>query len=509
MADSIAKLAVLLTSDVAGFSAGMKQSVQEAKSAGSQIMSALKSAVPGGGFLGAAFSLGAGMATGVGAIEGIQHAATSAWHAMTELGDAAKTVTRESQHLEISVGYYQQLSQAAERAGMASETLIHEMDRLAAKSGELKNGGSAGEEFGQQLRAININPQQWVGEDSEQKFRQISEHLLSIQDHAARVNAEMAIFGRQGAELEEAMRGAAQGRAPVLDDSQVENLTKFHDATANMSREMGNAGKQLSADLAGVILPLVERVARGVHWMFGNPGDDEKRKKAMADQAAEAEKMGNSLRQAAAAQKQLAEDSRRAAEQSAAITASHGALQGLRDKEAGMPAWQSELRAFDQRNAAAHVSQGTRAKLNQQFVGEHQFLDAQALGEKISQEIAGALKGIESPGEKFVAEMRQITTWQADGRLAAPQAQALALHAQDQFRASLKSETPQGPRLATAESQEAFGMMAAAVNGQQSAQAQLAALQQQAVGLNQQAVDLLAQINAAVGNRPVIGGTGW
>jgi hypothetical protein len=509
MADSIAKLAVLLTADVSGFSAGMKQSVAEAQGMGRQIMESLRGAMPGGGLMSGAFSLGTAFAGGGQALQAIEHAATGAWQAMQQLGESARTITRESAHLEVSVGYYQQLQRAAEQAGVASDTLIRGMDKMEEHAGAMKAGQAGGDQFAEQLRAINIRPEQWTAEGPEQQFKQIAEHLLSIQDRAVRINAEMQIFGRQGPEVEEAMKKAAEGRAPALSDEQVETMNRLHAATAGMGREMGDSAKQLTADLGGLVLPLVERIARGVHYLFGDPEDDEKRKKAMADQAAEAEKMGNSLRQAAAAQKQLAEDARKAAEQSAAITAAQHTIRGLRDKEAGVPAWQTEMRAMNERLAAAHVGPMARADLTGQFAQEHRFLDEQAMGEKISQEIASALKGIESPGEKFVAEMRQITTWQAEGRLGSNRAEALALHAQDRFRAAVKSETPQGPRLATAESQEAFGMMAAAVNGQQSYQAQLANLQQQAVGLNQQAVDLLAQINASVGNRPVIGGTGW
>jgi hypothetical protein len=508
MADSIAKMSVLLTSDVSGFSAAMKQVPEEAKSAADGILNALKGAMPGG--LGEAFSLGAGIATGTAGIEAVEHAATAAWHSMTELAQEARNVTRESEHLGVSVGFYQQMEMACKRAGIETQQLSGGMERIQRELGNFQAAMHGTEEKnpGDWFRAINLDPMKVALEAPEEQTKQIAEHLLSIQDRATRVNLEMARFGRNGAELEKTFKEIVSGsRPPILSDQEVASLTKFQQTSATMGRELSTATKQLTADLAGAALPWLQTFAAGLHYFIGTEQSAKETQKALEDQAEAARRIGGEMQKAQQAAKAL-EQAKWHDTMLIAMRQMRDMMQGLGGQLNGTPAWQTELLKLDREHALQGVSWDSRQKFKTEFTEAHQMLDAAALGDRIAQAVQSALKGAESPNEKFFSELRDIARWQAEGRISGQQANALGAKARDELTSAWAREAPRMPGLNERGSQGEYEAITQAMTGQQNLQARLADLQQQAVQAGQQTVDLLTQINSNIGQRPVVGAGG-
>jgi hypothetical protein len=507
MADSIAKMSFLLTSDVGGFSAGMKQAQQEAGQAASGIMNAMKGAMPGG--LGEMFSMGAGLATGTASIQGLQTAVTSTWHAMTELAQEARNITRESEHLGVSVTFYEQMSQACERAGVETDSLARGMERIQRGLGDWKAASAGPQQAGDQFRAINLDPRKLAAEAPEEQFKQIAEHLLSIQDRATRATAEMAIFGRNGEELEKTFKEIVSGsRPPILSAEEIESLAALQKASGGAGRELAVTGKQMTADLAGAVLPLVQTFASGLDYFLGSKAAAGETAEAMADQAEAARKIGGALHEAQAAQHRMAEDARQHERSVATAAQAANQLRRLGDQLNGTPSWLRELRDLDHQHFLGGMSYDQRANFNQSFEQDHRMIDQAAEGSKIAEAVASALKGIESPSEKFLGEMRQISQWQTEGRVSGQQATALGIHARDELTSAWAGQASRLPGLNERGSVGEHEVITQAMTGQKDMQTRLADLQQQAVDAGQKAADLLDQINQALSNRPVVGAGG-
>ena len=252
MAESLAKMALMITSNMDGLTAGLakgqkdvagfiKQSTETLKSGASSWGSALKDMIPGVGTL-----EGLGTVAGIGAF-------------IKSTADEYKTLAREADRLQVGVEVLESYSIAAKKAGLDVGALGSAIDKMQRVISEAEGGDKAAID---KLAFLQLKPADLMGKGTEEQFETIVRRVESIGDRANRTRAQMDLFGESGAKLELAFERIAAGKTGLtLPANAIQDYARLATEAGRISSMFEYAAKRVGALAAIPLGPLFKLTA--------------------------------------------------------------------------------------------------------------------------------------------------------------------------------------------------------------------------------------------------------
>lgn len=239
---TIAKMAVLLTAGIGGFSSGMSKAGKQLASFGSSVTSIGAKVI---GFGGALTALAAG-----GSLVYLTKQSMDAIDANAKLSDRLGMTT------EGLVG----LQYAGDLAGVSSEQLTGGLEKmLKALGGAADDGELASNAF----TKLGLNAAELANLPADEAFTKIAQKIAGIENPAERASAAMAIFGKSGQSLLPLMTSGAEGIKAAQEEAAKLGLTysrvdaakveQANDAITRMSKVFEGVTNQLAIGLAPYI----------------------------------------------------------------------------------------------------------------------------------------------------------------------------------------------------------------------------------------------------------------
>lgn len=243
MAESIiGALKVLLNLDTAAFSKGSK----EAEKSLGGLEGAIKSAT--GGLV--------GLKTILGTLAG--GAFVAFLKSSVKVGEE---IEKASDRLGISKEAYQQLTYAADVAGVSHETLTNVLGKFQKGLGKVSDGVTESQKG---LGQLGLTLDDLKNKSPDKQFALIADRLSAIEDPARRAAIETQLLGRSGAELDVIFRLGSSGLSKFADEARRfgfilsdETIKKAAEADDEFDK-MGVALKVAGVKIAAEFLPAIE-----------------------------------------------------------------------------------------------------------------------------------------------------------------------------------------------------------------------------------------------------------
>ncbi len=217
--------------------------------------------------------IGTGLKTMVGALSGATVAAAGLverWTAHTD--EMAKTAKK----LDVPIEQYQRLTFAAERSGVAKDTLINALK----DSNKLINEARSNEDHptAKVLKAIGLEAEQLAKLEPEERLGALADALMNIQDPGMRAAAQLKIFGEEsgvhmttllaeGSDGIRALGDHLEDLGGVISTDAAARAEEFRDKLTNMQASMGGVAVEIGAAL----LPSFEEaIGKTEDWVAAN-----------------------------------------------------------------------------------------------------------------------------------------------------------------------------------------------------------------------------------------------
>jgi hypothetical protein len=189
------------------------------------------------------------------------------------LKSGAEEVTRlahEANRLSVTTEAFSRLGFAAKQTGVDAETLSKAMMKSQEEIGKAATEGG---EAAAKLQKMGFNVSELINQNPADQFRSIAQTISEIQNPAARAAAEVAIFGKSGAELKPLLEQGAAGLDRMgaeadklgitLSSVDAENTLRAGQAVQKVQDAVSGLAQHIAAGLS----PYVEDVAnRIIAW---------------------------------------------------------------------------------------------------------------------------------------------------------------------------------------------------------------------------------------------------
>lgn len=174
-------------------------------------------------------------------------------------------IEKASDRLGISKKAYQELTYAADVAGVSHETLTGVLGKFQKGLGQTSADLTTTQKG---LGLLGLTLDDLKKKSPEEQFRLVAERIGAISDPAKRAAAEVALFGRAGAELDVIFRLGAGGLAKFADEAarfgfilSDETIKKAAEADDEFDK-IGRALKVAGVNIAAEFLPAIEAVRK-------------------------------------------------------------------------------------------------------------------------------------------------------------------------------------------------------------------------------------------------------
>lgn len=474
MADSIGTMALLLTTDISGFSAGMKKAQGDLGG----LVSATKNLA---GAIGVGLSVGA-------VVQGLRG-----------MANEADRVTEAAEKLGISTTYFQQLGTVAQQNGSSIEAVSTAMAKM---QNVIADAAAGAKEAKTAIGGIGLNADALIGADASVQFKTVAQHIMAIQNAAERTNAEMAIFGRGGKELELVLKKAAEGL------SGVPAVSRLGIAGLN---EMKSVGEGMFTRFKVGFMELAGQAAAGFLGALGV--DVMAAAEAERQQKAEAQSLLVTERRIAEEKKKQEEAAKAAAEadkkRKEAANAGWDKNLGLSDQiaaERGTPKWMLDWQREAEKMRGAGVSELEIEVMGRERAAKERELAVIKAQKDEARQVAEAVRDTVSAEEEFAKAARDAHDWKERGLITEMQEAGIIGKAQDKLLKSWKEQLGEAKlgSGAIGGTQEAYQAMTRYQTelGQRETLAER--LAQQQVNNGEKTNQILEELVARIGVRPPI-----
>jgi hypothetical protein len=185
-------------------------------------------------------------------------------------GAEVVNLAKDADKLSVSTEALSRLRFAAKQTGVDAETLSHAMLKLQENVGK---AAAEGGEAAAKIQALGLNVRQLANESPDQQFKDIAQAISLIQNPSQRAAAEVALFGKAGAELKPLLEQGAAGLATMSAEADrlgitvssvdAESTLRASKAVDKLSDAISGIGQHIAIGLA----PYIEDVAnRMVAW---------------------------------------------------------------------------------------------------------------------------------------------------------------------------------------------------------------------------------------------------
>jgi hypothetical protein len=185
-------------------------------------------------------------------------------------GEAVAELARDAQKLSVSTEELSKLRFAAQQTGVDTGTLSHAMLKLQEETGKAAMGGG---EAAAKFAELGLNAKALASENPAQEFQDIATKIAGIQNPAQRAAAEVALFGKSGAELGPLLAQGASGLAEMgaeadklgvsVSSVDAESTLRAGRAVDKVEDAISGVGQHIAAGLA----PYIEDAAnRMIAW---------------------------------------------------------------------------------------------------------------------------------------------------------------------------------------------------------------------------------------------------
>jgi hypothetical protein len=240
--------------------------VTKAKTAVSQLSSAMMSAVPGGGMLANAIKSPAAAALALAAAVGVM--ARSISQAATRIDEAAKAAR------SLGTTYNELISLqmlASEVAGLNAESLNRGLGQFVRRLAEARVNGGA---LSQTLRAIGLDAADLAAMNPAESWKLAADAIAAIPDKAEQVRVSVALFGKEGIKFVELMRMGGDALSQMNKEAERLGVTMSAEAAASveaMNDAFGRAGMAIQGiwnTLTTGVAPAMTKIAGLVADVF-------------------------------------------------------------------------------------------------------------------------------------------------------------------------------------------------------------------------------------------------
>lgn len=201
------------------------------------------------------------VASAVGAL-GVAFFATA-----TRIAAAGDQIGKTAERLGLTAEALQELRFAAERSGVATNTLDMALQRMVRRVAEAAQGTG---EASAALKELGIDARQLNSLSPDEQLRRIAEAFANVNSHADQVRLAFKLFDSEGVALIQLLNEGADGidelteRARelggVMSNEAVANTESFTDALTDLKEAL----KGLSNEVATGIIPQLERMIRSL-----------------------------------------------------------------------------------------------------------------------------------------------------------------------------------------------------------------------------------------------------
>jgi hypothetical protein len=183
---------------------------------------------------------------------------------LKDAGEAVVSLARDADKLSVSTEELSHLRFAAQQTGVDAETLSKAMLKLQETVG--KAAGASGE-GAEKFTDLKLNLKQLANEAPDRQLRDVADAISKIENPSKRAAAEVALFGKAGAELKpfleqgaaglDAMSAEADKLGVTVSSVDAESTLRAARAIDKVSAAVTGVGEHIAAALA----PYVEDVA--------------------------------------------------------------------------------------------------------------------------------------------------------------------------------------------------------------------------------------------------------
>jgi hypothetical protein len=501
MADSVGKMAWIVSGDISGLSSAMRRGSVEVRSFASEAkqqfqgLAGALQGMSGFGGLGQALSLGVGIASA----QGLTIATKGLFNALYEAGQEMHSLVRSSKELEVGIEELEHFGNAGKRAGLAFEETLEILEKTELLIGRAHMGDPKAVEF---MEKLHLDAEALENMDPGAATRTIVDALDMLPDKYQRAAVAAEGYSKKWADLVK-LADELHGKdmMPVVSEASVKNLAMFWQQT-----QTGVAiyGKEALGGIAAAWMGAADlmagpiRVAMGKKFFvapedmpFAKPRgkeDLEGQRAAFAEQ----EKFNREIN----AGMEVWEKEIDAAEkvkkmiQGATIAAS-GLIAQTNEADRARARFHEE---FDDKG----LSKGVMAAADAQFGALSRQIDAAKELKELEKEAAEAKKQSLSIEDKYAEAVANAVKFRHAGLISQQDEARMVTKANhdlaEHWKQQATAQRSRAPELAYAGSAEASRIRAEAMSHGRSEQEQQLRLQQAIAQHGGQAVQLLTQI---------------
>ena len=253
MAVSISTLSILLT----GSAAGLVNAFHEGEHGGEEFGESMK---------------GLGETVGeIGAVFGLALGAEAVVDSFKERAQAIGDISLKARELGESAQSFTELNFAAHETGVATDALATSMAKM---ENNIEKAVQGSKQQAEAFERLGINAGELAKLSPDEQFKKIADAIAQLQSPQERINAEMAIFGKTGAQLGPLLQQGSAGindmakeadkLGVTLNDVDAAKVLEANNSLAQMGDVIEGVQNQIIVDLAPVITDVS---ARFKHWL--------------------------------------------------------------------------------------------------------------------------------------------------------------------------------------------------------------------------------------------------
>ena len=193
------------------------------------------------------------------AAAGLAAAATASFKLVNATSKQADILVKTADRLGLNVVALQELTFAAERSGVSSETLNMAMQRMTRRVAEAAQGSGEAKDA---IAELGLSAQALAEMEPDQQMLVFADALEGVSNQADRVRIAMKLFDSEGVSLLNMLDGGSKAISDyagtlrelggVIDEATARDFVKFQDAMTDLRTQFGGLKKEVASELLPV-----------------------------------------------------------------------------------------------------------------------------------------------------------------------------------------------------------------------------------------------------------------